>query len=605
MSLNKQLNEKYLKLHIQKEESFWSTYMNHSSSIEGEFEKYEGQLRDFISDGVYLSTIREELAREDISQWERTGLEGWKHFFECNAIEDPEALEIQKKLITMEGELGRKRRDYSLGYTDPHSGAFVEAGSAKLMLLMKNESDEKLRKAAWQGLRDLELFVLDNGYIDLVKLRNRLGKKLGYEDYYDYRTQVNEGISKDQLFVILDGLKDNTSESCFSSFKDLDEIHGEGSVTPWNIHYLTAGDVSGKLDEFFPFDKALERWGASFANMGIQLRGSQIQIDLVARKGKYENGFMHGPFPPFNDGEKFLPAKLNFTANAVPGQIGSGLKAMQTLMHEGGHAAHFSNIEMPAPCFSQEFAPTSGAFAETQSMFIDSLLEDGDWLWKYAEDKDGNKIPLALIREQTEVANRYLAFSLRYLTVVAYGEKNIYELDDDELNAENILKILRETEQEFLGVDCPRPTLAVPHLLSGESSAAYHAYVLATMGVYQTKEYFLSKYGYVVDNSEIGRELCEKYWKPGNSKSFIRYIQEMTGQEFSYGATARTVNKSLEDHVSESMKAVERIKKQQDFTEVIDLNCSIKMVHGDLLICTSDDGFEDMCEKYALWYQIL
>lgn len=605
MSLNKQLNDKYLKLHIQKEESFWSSYMNLSSSVEGEFERYENQLRDFNSDGSVLTDIRDELVKEDLSDWERTGLEGWKLFFECNAIEDPEALEIQKKLVLMEGELGRKRRAYALGYIDPHSGSFVEAGSAKLMLLMKNESDEKLRKAAWQGLRDLELYILDNGYIDLVKMRNRLGKKLGYEDYYDYRTHVNEGISKNQLFVILDELKDNTSESCFKSFKKLDDLHGEGSVTPWNIHYLTAGDVSGKLDAYFPFDQALKRWGSSFANMGIDFRDSQIQIDLVARKGKYENGFMHGPFPPFNNGEKFLPAKLNFTANAVPRQVGSGLRAMETLMHEGGHAAHFSNIEMPAPCYSQEFAPTSGAFAETQSMFLDSLLEGGDWLWKYAEDINGNKIPLELIKEQTEVANRFLAFTLRYLTVVAYGEKKIYELADDNLNAENILKAIRSTEQDFFGVDCPRPTLSVPHLLSGESSATYHAYVLATMGVYQTKEYFLTKYGHIVDNREVGRELCEKYWKPGNSKSFIKFIKDMTGREFSADATVSAVNKSLEDHVSDSLKAVERIKNQQNPDEPIDLNGSIKMVHGDQLICTSDDGFAEMCEKYALWYQSL
>ncbi|MDA3810089.1 MAG: M3 family metallopeptidase [Spirochaetaceae bacterium] len=599
MSLNKKLNDEYLNLHTKKEESFWSTYMNHSTLVDGEFEKLESELRDYISDGSVLGSIRAELAKEGLSDWERTGLEGWKHFFECNSIEDKEALEIQKNLIFMEGELGRKRRSYSLGYKDPESGEHIEAGSGKLSLLIGNDKNESKRKAAWQGLRDLETFVLDNGYIELVKERNRLGKRLGYDDYYDYRTSVNEGISKKELFNILDELKDKTSEAYYESIKGME------TVGPWNIRYLTAGDLSEKLEPYFAFDQALLRWGKSFNAMGIDFRKAHIQIDLVARKGKYENGFMHGPFPPYNDEKKFLPAKLNFSANAVPGQTGGGIRAINTLMHEGGHAAHFSNIDMPSPCYSQEFAPTSGGFAEIQSMLLDSILADGDWIWKYAEDKNGNKVPDDLIKEQIETEYRFLAFTLRYLAVVPYAEKKIYELSDEDLTSENILAAVREAENNFFGFDSPRPTLAVPHLLSGESAAGYHVYVLAIMGVYQTKKYLLKKYGRMVDNKEIGKELCEKYWKPGNSKTFIQFIKDMTGEDFSAAATVELVNKTLEDHVKEGLASVELIKSIPDSESEINLNCSIKMVHGDQLICTSEDGFAEMCEKYSRWYQTL
>lgn len=52
----------------------------------------------------------------------------------------------------------------------------------------------------------------------------------------------------------------------------------------------------------------------------------------------------------------------------------------------GGHAAHFANIDQGSPFFSQERAPTSVAYAENQSMFLDSLMGDGDWLARYARD---------------------------------------------------------------------------------------------------------------------------------------------------------------------------------------------------------------------------
>ncbi len=36
--------------------------------------------------------------------------------------------------------------------------------------------------------------------------------------------------------------------------------------------------------------------------------------------------------------------QTNFTSLATPNQVGSGKTALVTLLHEGGHAAHFANI---------------------------------------------------------------------------------------------------------------------------------------------------------------------------------------------------------------------------------------------------------------------
>ena len=47
------------------------------------------------------------------------------------------------------------------------------------------------------------------------------------------------------------------------------------------------------------------------------------------------------------------PSRTNFTSLADPAAVGSGKTALTTLMHEAGHAAHFANIEMPSPLFSQ------------------------------------------------------------------------------------------------------------------------------------------------------------------------------------------------------------------------------------------------------------
>ena len=45
--------------------------------------------------------------------------------------------------------------------------------------------------------------------------------------------------------------------------------------------------------------------------------------------------------------------------------------------------------------------------------------------------------------------------------------------------------------------------MSVPHVLADESSAYYHAYVLAEMSVHQTRAHFKRKYGALVDNNQV------------------------------------------------------------------------------------------------------
>jgi Zn-dependent oligopeptidase len=415
--------------------------------VPGSFEKTEGELRDFISDETRLPVIRAELARKDLSADERTGLEGWLKFFESNLIENPEAKRLVKKIIELEGALERSRRSMKLGYTDPASGKFVESDSMGLTLLIRTSADEAVRKAAHQGLKAIETHVLANGFIEIVKERNRLGRMLGYEDYYDFKVSRNEGMSKRTLFGLLDELERETRGAGKRALDALKAEKGPSADQAHNYGFFTSGSLTRQLDPFFRFQSALGRWGRSFMNLGIRYRGSELKLDLLSRKGKYENGFMHAPFAPYVDleaGGKFRPARINFTSLGSPGQIGSGYTELNTLFHEGGHAAHFSNIRMPAPCFSQEFAPTSVAFAETQSMFCDSLVEDTDWRTRYAKNVAGEPMPTALLREAVETRHKYLANTIRMMLGVPYVERGIYEMPEERLTPENILALVRQ-----------------------------------------------------------------------------------------------------------------------------------------------------------------
>jgi oligoendopeptidase F len=397
----------------------------------------------------------------------------------------------------------------------------------------------------------------------------------------------------------LEDFEQRTRERCMTSLHELAKEKGSHALKPYNLKYTYSGDSSALLDPYTSFDQSLKQWVESFSRLGIDYSGAKLTLDLLNRKGKYANGFCHAPVPAFYDQDTWVPAEVNFTSLAEPGQIGSGYVALVTLFHEGGHAAHFANTKMNAPCFSQEFAPSSMAFAETQSMFLDSLIRDGDWLKAYAKDADGNAIPDDLIRKRIEEKQPFFALEERGILAVPYFERALYSMDDDELTAENITELARDTEMMIMGLPVsPRPLITLPHILSDQSACSYHGYLMANMAVYQTRAFFKEKFGYLTDNPEIGPLLAEHYWKPGNSISHDDSIRSLTGEGFNAKYLAEECNLSVDEAWQREAKAIAEAK-QRPIAKVKPLNARIAVVDGNEVLASNEQSDEGMFERFA------
>lgn len=546
------LNHDYLAIHKAKEDLFWDTYMAVSDDHAG-FAAAEAAFKDFISSPARLAAVQQALAQLEAQpdgEEKRAlthGYRGWLALFQSNIIESDEARRLMTGLIELEAALFAKRREFKMQHVNDN-GALENATLSMLMTNMGTNRDEAARKSSHDALLGLERWALDNGFIDIVKQRNALARSLGYADYFAYKVEKNEQMTPDELFAILDDFEARTHDANQRALAQLQAKHGDDALKAHNLRFHMSGDVTRQIDPYLPFAKAVERWVLSFRRLGIQYRGATMQLDLVEREGKYQNGFCHGPIPAFLDGAAWVAGQINFTADAKPDQVGSGARAINTLFHEGGHAAHFANVAQNSPCFSQEFAPTSMAYAETQSMFCDSLLDDADWLKRYARDSRGEVIPDALIRARIEATQPFAAFAERSIAVVAYFERALYALPESELTAGRILELARASEQRILGIAVsPRPLLAIPHLLNQESAAAYHGYLLANMAVYQTRAHFLREYGYLTDNPAIGPQLARHYWAPGNSINHNATLVSLTGEPFNARYLAESCTQSVGD----------------------------------------------------------
>lgn len=613
----RELNHTYERLHTLKEDAFWKAYMGNgddAAAARADLDRREIELSEFLRDPARLASVRAEIESAEAaldgaddaakpSSEDVLALSGWLATFEAHVIDSSAARKLADEIVAAEGALAGERAKLELAYVD-ESGTRVVAGLIKLGTLLGTSPVESVRRSAWDALRTIEPHVLASGFIEVVRMRNRLGRMLGAEDYYDWKVRRVEGLTKREIFERLDDLEVKTRTAARRSIEELRATRGADSVRPWNLRFTVAGDVTKEQDRYFPFARAVERYGRSFAALGIRYEKAELVLDLVDRKGKYENGFMHGPVPAWREDGTWRPARIQFTANAIPGMVGSGRRATETLFHEGGHAAHFANIDMPAPCFAQEFAPSSVAMAETQSMFLDSLLSDPDWQVRYARTVSGEPMPEELVLKGIAVAQPMAAWNLRAMCAVCYAERAIYEIPDNELTTERVLRELREIETRLLFLDegSPRPVLSVPHLLSGESSAYYHGYVLAEMAVQQTRAFFHERDGYIVDNPKVGPALQAAYWRPGNSLTFFDFVENLTGHPLTADATAKEANRTVEQALVEARAAIEREKSIPRRTGPVELDAQIRIVDGRELVAELDArGFDAFADAFGDW----
>jgi oligoendopeptidase F len=599
------LNQEYLDVAMPKERWFWTNYMG-TTSDHAAFAAAETAYKAFATNPERIKELRAQIEaverlpasgeRDDLLH----GLRGWLRFFEVNAIENPEARAMEADLVRDDAELFGKRKAFSLHYVNER-GEKVEASTLVLSTNLVSASEEDVRKSSHDALLGLERWVVENGFIPMIRRRNAFARAQGYRNYFDYKVRLTEGMSPEALFAILDEFERDTRPALERSLAQIAAEHGERALAAHNFRYYTRGDTARQLDPYLPFALSLRRWVESFGRMAVDYREAELTLDLLDRKGKYENGFMHLPRPPWYRDGVWVPAAINFTSNANPAQVGSGEQGLLTLFHEGGHAAHFANVAQNAPCFSQEFPPTSMAYAETQSMFFDSLMRDADWMVRYARNRRAEAVPEDLIRQKITTEQALAAYQERSILVVPYFEWAIYSLADEDLSGERLVALARATEQKILGIECsPRPLLAIPHLLNRESACSYHGYLLAHMAVYQTRAWFERELGYIVDNPEVGPLLAEHYWRPGNSVRHGDTLVALTGEPFTGRYLAEHCNRSPEQAWDDARRAI-AAAAQRPVPPVRPLNASIRVVHGAETIADNRESDAAMLAAFESW----
>ncbi|MES2214069.1 MAG: M3 family metallopeptidase [Patescibacteria group bacterium] len=588
------LNTEYLRLHSAYENQFWVSYMGTGrKSSEKDIAKWRAERDVFRTDKNLKLEVETHLIKAKGKT--KDSLLQWKRFFDLFQVQES-AIMLRKEASKIDDEILKLRSKRKEGYIDPVSKSFVKASENKMAALMRTSQDEVLRRACFDALNELPLITLDL-YIQVVNKRNEFARAIGYEDFYAYKLWIDEKMEKSELFGLFDGIYSKTKYG-FKNLRSLEKSM-PGLRKPWNFGYMMSGSFTKEEDPYFTFDQALMYWGKSFSALGIDMAGGSITLDLLDRKGKHNNGFCHWPIPVHYMNGKRIPGHANFTCNVIPGVEGSGVNGLHTLFHEGGHAAHYLNSTESEICNNTEYPPSTVSWAETQSMFIDTICSSIEWKMKYAKTKDGTPYPFDLFERRVKKLEPLRPLDLMHMMAVARFEKEIYETK--KLTREKVISLAQRVHKNHY--DRSENTLSllnVPHIYDWESSAYYHGYALAELGLAQWREYFFKKYGYIVDNPHVGKEM-KRVWRLAARHPSKTFIKMATGKPLSAKAYLNDATMTSVKLIKRAKDRIAKLNSVKVKVLPIDLRAKIELVHGKKKIADNSKGFEIMSRTYAEW----
>jgi peptidyl-dipeptidase A len=398
-----------------------------------------------------------------------------------------------------------------------------EASDNVLRDILRTETNISRRRAAWEATKQVGHEVAPR-LLELIAIRNREARKLGYADYYSMMFELQE-LDEKQVFSLFDRLE-QLSERAFTKMKaELDETlkqrYGvtETASYPWLysdpfFQEFPAAAASESLDDVFKEADIQSLTRRHYTSIGLDIQDLLERADLFEREGKSQHAFCLDV-----DHEGDVRVLCNLRKNE---------RWMSTMLHEFGHAVYDKYNDRTLPFLLR--TPAHILTTEAIAMLNGRMSKNPEWLVGIAglSKADADRLSASAFKT---LRSEMLIF-LRWAITLVRFESRLYRS-----NGENLNRLWWEYVERFQKVTPPpdrdRADWASKNHLA-TSPVYYQNYVLGELMASQILKFIhreIAGGATYVENAGVGAFLTEKIFRPGARYDWNTMLRRATGED--------------------------------------------------------------------------
>lgn len=395
----------------------------------------------------------------------------------------------------------------------------------QLRQLLREETDPGRRRMAWEASKQIGVHVV-GPLLELVKLRNKEARRLGYRDHFAMALAQQE-LDEPTLFSLLGRLQRMTDAPFWRIKADIDRtLASRYGLAQWNSRpWLYAdpffqesppGSAAVDLDAHFAGQDLEALTRRTFEGVGLPVDHLFASSDFYERAGKSQHAFcLHV------DRAGDVRVLCNIQANEY---------WMSTMLHEFGHAIYDAELDDELPWTLR--TPAHTMTTEAVAMLFGRLTRNADWLTRVAgvPKEEADRLSAEVQRALTIGQLIFVRWGL----LMVHFEREMYRDPSQDLN-----QLWWTMAKDFQGVEAP-PDRSQPDWASkihlSVAPVYYQNYLLGEMTASQIETALLAHVGggtpaaSFVDNPAAGTFLRESLFRLGGRYDWNETIRRATGR---------------------------------------------------------------------------
>ncbi len=496
--------------------SYWKAAVTGDEKYYREYEKYSKEYSKIHSDKKDFEFLKSLIKKNKIKD---KILKRELKLIYLQYLQNQLPKELREKIITLSSELEKEFSTYR-GVVDGK-----EITTNEVYDVLKESKDSSLREKYWKAQK-LVGKKLEKKFLELVKLRNKSARKLGFKNYYSMMMELQE-MDEDWLIKLFDEMDELTRDTFLKIKSEIDEYYSKRfgvskeALMPWHYEdpYFQEGVSIFKvdLDRFFKGKDLAVIAELYYSGIGLEVEDILKRSSLFEAPGKNPHAFEISI-----DRGKDVRVLLNLKDNHY---------WMDTILHELGHAVYSKYISEKLPFVLRQEAHMF--VTEAVAMFFGRLATNPYWLrdMKLITGKEVEEIKETL---EKSMMFQQIIFS-RWAQVMVRFERELYYNPSANLN-----ELWWELKTKYQNLKKPE-NWDNPDYLSKIHITAYpvyyHNYMLGELLASQFT-FYLKKNVYkgkedvsFTNKPEIGKFFKEKIFAPGAKYHWSELVKRATGED--------------------------------------------------------------------------